>query len=67
MTLGRGKYDDLCTKVREEAKAGGAIVIVTDGIHGHGISCQTDVATLAILPQILRDVANMIEDSHGKA
>jgi hypothetical protein len=67
MTLGPGKYDYLCTKVREEAGAGAAIVIVTDGIHGHGISCQTNAATLAILPQILRDIANMIEDSYGKA
>lgn len=38
MALGPGKYDDLCTYVREKAKAEGAIVIVYGGERGQGFS-----------------------------
>ena len=41
MPLGKGKYDDLCTKVREDAHAVAALVIVIRGNKGDGFSLQT--------------------------
>lgn len=58
MTVGPGKYDDLCTLVREKVSAEGVIVIVLGGDRGNGFSCQfADPAMLARMPGILEDVA----------
>lgn len=54
---GPGKYDDLCTEVREKAKAAGAVVIIFGGEQGYGFSCQCDPLTLATLPEVLELVA----------
>lgn len=43
MPLGPGKYDDVCTYVREETEASAAIVIVVGGKHGPGFSVQSDI------------------------
>jgi len=58
MAWGPGKYDDLCTRVREEAKADAAIVIVINGANGSGFSVQTDnPLLLAKLPELLEHMA----------
>jgi hypothetical protein len=63
MAIGPGKYDTLCSYVRKQAEARGAIIIVLGGKHGFGFSCQTDVVTLARLPDILESiVAQLRED-----
>jgi hypothetical protein len=63
MALGPGKYDDLCTFVRERAgigDQGGVIVIVVGGSKGNGFSCQGDLdATLALL-DMLESVAEQM-------
>lgn len=59
--IGPGKYDALCTKVREEAKADGAILIVFSGEHGSGFSVQADPLTTVNLPALLRDMADTVE------
>jgi hypothetical protein len=59
--LGPGKYDDLCSHVRQEAQAPCAIVIVLEGNKGTGFSVQADMVTLTMLPKILRDMAGTIE------
>lgn len=60
--IGAGKYDALCSYVRREAKAAGAIVMVFGGMHGEGFSAQLppmlDGFTVA---RVLRDVAAQIE------
>lgn len=67
MPIGPGKYDDLCTKVREEAKATAALVIILGGNKGRGFSVQTeDFLVVAKLPAILRNVANQIEETLAK-
>jgi len=67
MPLGKGKYDDLCTKVREDAHAVAALVIVIRGNKGDGFSLQTgDLRLLAGLPNVLRDVAQQIEETLQK-
>ena len=52
MPIGPGKYDDLCTYVREKAHAQMAIVIIVGGDKGEGFSCQStlpiEVAATAI-------------------
>lgn len=63
MAIGPGKYDDLCTLVRERAKAQGVIVIVFDGNKGSGFSCQADLLTQVTIPAILEKVAADIRRS----
>ncbi len=67
MPIGPGKYDELCTKVREETHALAALLIVIDGVKGSGFSMQTgDLRVLTGLPGILRDTACQIEESLKK-
>lgn len=65
MALGPGKYDALCTYVRETAQAEGAAVIVWGGIEGVGFSVQASVEQLNKLPAILRSMADTIEGHKG--
>lgn len=69
--MGPGKYDDLCTIVREQAQAAGVIVIVIGGNKGSGFSCQADLMATAKLPDLLEIMAaeirkDMEGDKHGK-
>jgi hypothetical protein len=66
MPLGPGKYDDLCTYVRRQAKADGAVVIVLNGNKGHGFSVQADLMSTVLLPELLETLAADIRKSHGK-
>jgi hypothetical protein len=61
--FGPGKYDDLCTYVRTESKARGAIVIVFDGDKGQGFSAQLDIEDTLKMPSVLRAMADDIEAS----
>lgn len=63
MPVGPGKYDDLCTHVREEAKANGAIVIVIGGEKGDGFSVQAPMDVQLRLPYVLRHIAGQIAES----
>ncbi len=61
MATGPGKYDDLCTVVRESANAAGAIVIVLGGDQGSGFAVQTtDIAAQLKLPDLLESMARQI-------
>ena len=62
MALGPGKYDALATKVRTEAKAEGAVVIIVNGDKGNGFSAQLSPALTLLLPSMLRHMADQIED-----
>ena len=64
--IGPGKYDDLCTYVREQVgirddSGGGVMVIVLGGNRGNGFSCQADLTVTVGLPQLLRKIADEIE------
>jgi hypothetical protein len=62
MPEGPGKYDALCTTVREATDAEAAIVIIVGGFEGPGFSVQTKGRWIARrLPTLLRTVANQIE------
>ena len=63
MALGPGKYDDLCTYVREQAKAEAAIVVVIGGAKGGGFSVQAPLEIQLGLPALLRKLAQDIEQT----
>lgn len=64
---GPGKYDDICTIVRENTQALGAIIIVIGGNKGSGFSVQTISPNFASkLPKILRLLADDLEDERNK-
>jgi len=74
MALGPGKYDDLCTYVREqvgipwasENGGGGVMLIVFGGNRGNSFACQADLETTLALPDILEAVAAQIrKDTSG--
>jgi hypothetical protein len=58
--LGPGKYDEECSKLRNEVK-GEIAVIVLGGNKGSGFSVQMSLLTLHLLPKILREIADDIE------
>ena len=65
MALGPGKYDDACSRVREEVgfsegDVGGVLLIVIGGHHGNGFSCQADLETTLRLPDLLENIAAQI-------
>lgn len=66
MALGPGKYDDACTYVRKRHRARGVIVIVMDGDHGDGFSCQTPPDLMAQIPRKLALIAATISRDIGK-
>jgi hypothetical protein len=63
MPLGPGKYDDLCTEVREKSQAEGALVIIVGGNRGSGFSCQGSPAVIAATAQLLEMVASQIRQA----
>lgn len=63
MPLGPGKYDDQCTRIREELEAEGAILVVFNGKDGNGMSMQASPELIFQLPATLRGVADDIEKS----
>ena len=62
MAFGPGKYDDLATEVRAKAKAEGVVVIVVNGTKGNGFSAQLSPALTLTLPQMLRIMADQMEE-----
>jgi hypothetical protein len=63
MSLGLGKYDASCTKVREETKAEGVFLAIFDGEKGTGFSVQAPFELAIKMPEILRKTARQIEES----
>lgn len=66
MSVGPGEYDHLCTQVREQANAQGAIVIIIEGEKGTGFSIQAPLNVILKLPAILDDVAHQIRSDMNK-
>lgn len=59
---GPGKYDDLCTYVREKSDALAVIVLIIGGRLGNGFSVQATHNIEAELPGMLRATAKSIEE-----
>jgi hypothetical protein len=58
VATGPGRYDDLCTYVRERSKGDGAVVMIFGGQHGNGFSVQVAKPLLENLPTLLREMAD---------
>lgn len=72
MAFGPGKYDDLCTYVRQKAgiddeSGGGVLLIVVGGNKGPGFSCQADLGTMLQLPDLLELTAKQMRADTLKA
>ena len=66
MPVGPGKYDDLCTYVREKSNAAGAIVLIIGGDKGQGFSVQVaNPLIIAKLPEMLETMAREIRQASG--
>jgi hypothetical protein len=60
--IGPGKYNHLCTFVRQSVMADGVVLIVIGGCNGEGFECQFTTPELAVaLPAMLRTMADQIE------
>jgi len=65
MAIGPGKYDDICSLVREKVgivDEGGVILIVLGGNQGAGFSCQADLETMEALPDMLESLISQIRE-----
>jgi len=62
MTAGAGKYDELCTQVREQANADGVVLLIVNGRHGNGFSVQAPIDVHATLPTVLESIAEGIRE-----
>jgi hypothetical protein len=71
MAMGPGKYDDLCTYVREQVGlgdgGGGVILIVLGGNRGNGFAAQLDALTTLAMPELLEEVARQLREGGGSA
>lgn len=71
MTMGPGKYDDVCTYVRKETNALVAAVIVFNGDKGSGFSIQAPLYPpelgSQIIPEMLEHMARVMRDDTGQA
>ena len=61
MAQGPGKYDDLCTYVRENTEARAVVVIVLGGNNGSGFSVQAHGDVVLEVAQLLRSVADQMD------
>lgn len=67
MAIGPGKYDDVCTQVREQLEAAGVILVVIGGKKGNGFSVQGTLQVIATLPDTLEHMAReMRKDMSGE-
>lgn len=66
MPLGPGKYDPECTRVMQDQQADAVLLIVVNGKKGNGFSLQSIPEWVLKVPELLRDVANDIEQSVPK-
>lgn len=67
MAHGPGKFDSLCTYVREQAEAQAAVVLVVNGRLGNGFSVQAErELPLLVLAEMLETVARQMRADAGK-
>lgn len=63
MSDGPGRYDDIATIARSMTNAEGVILFIWNGNRGQGFEVQFfDPVLLRKVPEILRDMADQIEE-----
>ena len=64
--IGGGKYELEALHARKVTDADGLVLIVMNGIKGHGFSCAfANPELAALLPAALRSVADQVEADKG--
>ena len=62
MSVGPGRYNEVCTLVRKRTRARAVVLLILDGDRGQGFEVQTaDPLLLKGLPALLRNMAEAIE------
>jgi len=64
MAIGPGKYDDICTVIREMTGASCAMIVIIDGTKGSGFSIQSHSTILNSdnIATLLENIANQIRE-----
>ena len=65
MPLGPGRYDDVCTEIRERFHAVGVILIVIQGDRGEGFEAQLPLELLLKTPDTLEAIAAQMRALHA--
>jgi len=60
--MGPGKYDYICTEVRERTNARAALVVVIGGDLGDGFSIQAHSDVMINLPELLEIMAKKVRE-----
>jgi len=66
-TFNPGKYDAVCTAVREETKADGVLLVIWGGPKGNGLSWDGNMFITMAMPDLLETLAKIIRDDMSKA
>jgi hypothetical protein len=61
MAYGAGKYDDECSRIRNELKAEGVMLVVIGGPKGSGFSCQASAWDLPRFASVMRNAADQLD------
>jgi hypothetical protein len=59
--IGPGKYDDICTEIRERLGAQGVVLVVLNGTRGHGVSQQVMAKPETVKP-LMAALAGMLNE-----
>jgi hypothetical protein len=62
MAIGPGRYDDEAAAVMEAVNASGVILIVIGGDRGEGFEVHATAEVTLKLPEMLRTIADQIEE-----
>lgn len=57
MTIGEGKYDAICTQIREDHNADAVVVVIINGHRGTGFSVQASPIAMLKLPDAFHNMA----------
>lgn len=63
MPIGPGKYDDICTEIRERLGAEGVILVVYGADGTSGFSAQLPLGMTLVIPDTLELLAKQIRES----
>ena len=66
MSTNMGKYDDIATRARLDAKAVGVILIIYNGEFGDGLSVEAPASVINLMPFELRQLATAIEEQRAR-
>jgi hypothetical protein len=66
MPIGPGKYDDICSKIRQEVNAKGVVLLILGGDKGDGFSCQAEKHLLECLRLCLEQSAEAMKQDIGQ-